>query len=179
MMVSREIYDNYRPAMRSAFAGISVPDPGNPPLTGVVCSPAMQTFLMSPLPFVGGEMGWFMLTCLAVGWIPGMQFFCSNVFFNILQISFEIIKTTFGAIVGLTVLLPYAGHLADFSGNVIPNYYTPLQQFAMPSIVQYSVLSLVVFLVPVIIAVTLLRNFALLFGGEPQTTGFPSWCDVT
>ena len=171
MMVSREIYDHYRPAMHDAFAGVHVPDPGNPPLAGVVCSTAMQMFLMSPLPFIGGEMGWFMVTCLAVGWIPGMQFFCSNAWYNILMITFAIVKAAFGLAVGLGSLLPYAHNLSNFNGNIVPNYYTPLQQFALPSVVQYSVLSLVVFLVPVIIAVTLLRNFAILFGGEPQLYG--------
>lgn len=171
MLVSREIYKNYQQDLQASTGKIWVSDPGNPPSTGLVCNTAMQVFINSPLPFVGGELGWFLIVCLAVGWIPGMQFFCSAPFYKIIEIGFTIIKSVFPMIMYLASLHPYANNLGNFGGNVVPNYYDPLQQFALPAVVKYSVLSLAVFIIPVLVAVTLLRSLAVTFGGEPQLYG--------
>jgi hypothetical protein len=170
ILVSKEIYGSFRQDFKSGIDGIRVASAGSPPISSVVCSVPMQVFAMSPLPVVGGEIGWFLTVCLAVGWIPGMQWFCSPGFYKLTETIFIIIKAFFPIIIYFSVLQPYANQMGTFT-QLSQNYLVPIQQFALPAIVKYSVLSIVVFLIPLIITMTLLRNFTLLFGGEPQLYG--------
>jgi hypothetical protein len=54
---------------------------------------------------------------------------------------------------------------------MISGFYEPLRAYALPAVAKFSVLSLVVFFIPLIIAMVMLRNLAIVFGGEPQLYG--------
>ncbi len=174
--ISKEVYGAYSADMLSDASKIKVTDAGNPPLAGMVCNPWMQRFVQSPLPFLGGETGWWISICTPIctaislftagaGFWPCMEE-CGIIVFDI----FMVIKSAFPIIAYGAVLMPFARSIGT-SGNLIDGYYEPLAEFALPAVAKFSVLSLVVFLIPVIIAMTLLRNFAIIFGGEPQLYG--------
>ena len=167
IMVSKEIYASYSADLRQTAEGIAQVEPaGNPPLSGAVCSPYMQTFVMSPLPFVGGELGWYVVVCIPLCALFG----CHGICYKIIELTFMIVKSLFPILIYASVLLPYAGTLGNFSEN-LKNYYVPLEQYALPAAVKYAVLSTVLFIIPLIIAMALLRNLAVTFGGEPQLYG--------
>ncbi len=167
MMVSREIYNSFRADMMTTASGISsVASPGNPPAASLVCSPFMQRFVQSPIPFLGGEMGWFLTICL-VPCITG--FLCEPCRMAVFT-TFYILKSTFPLAIYYSSLLPFAQQIGS-PQEILKGYYVPLLNFALPATAKYAVLSLVVFLIPLIIAMVLLRNLAIAFGGEPQLYG--------
>ncbi|VVB99914.1 Uncharacterised protein [uncultured archaeon] len=182
-MLSREIYAYYRtggvvpPAAPKAtsLVGqtslINVAASSNPPAANLICSPYMQRFVQSPLPFLGGEMGWWIVICvpiclLTIGGFGACMGTCGKVIFTM----FYIIKSSFPIIIYLSVLMPFANQIGSTSA-LIAGYYEPLASHALPAVAQYTVLSLVVFFIPLIIAMSTLRNFAIMFGGEPQLYG--------
>src|SRR3989344_2654820 len=55
--VSHEIYQPFKNDLAFTTDKISVKAPGNPPLTGVVCSPSMQYFIESPLGGLAAALG--------------------------------------------------------------------------------------------------------------------------
>jgi len=168
-MVSREIYDKYSAKMMDKVGKINLPPAGNPPAASIICNPYMQAFVASPLPVVGGELGWSIIICVPlcaataiVGAFAACYYGCANV----IQIVYYILNATFP-------ILMYVGVLAPFANGISSpmQYYAPLRDFALPATAEYSVLSLVVFLIPLIITMTLLRNLAMAFGGEPHLYG--------
>ena len=167
MLLSKEIYSTYQPDLQASTQGITKVAPApNPPLANAVCNPLMTQFVMSPLPFVGGELGWYIVVCIPLCAI--LQ--CHAICYQILQWTFVIINSFFPIIMYLGILGPFASGINDFSG--IQNaYYNPIRDYALPAVAKYGVLSLVVFLIPLIIAMVMLRNLAIAFGGEPQLYG--------
>jgi hypothetical protein len=99
-----------------------------------------------------------------------MQFFCSTPFYKLTELIFMIVKALFPIIMYFAALRGYANDVGDF-GSINTKYFEPMEQYALPAVAKYSVLSIVVFLIPVIITITLLRNLAITFGGEPQLYG--------
>ncbi len=165
-LVSKEVYSTYRADLQAGFAGIHVAEAGNPPLAKLVCSPYMQAFVQSPLPYIGGENGWSFAICSWSCAGTGPLFYecyegCSGIVTNV----FLIIKAGFA--VGMAPFL-----LGVFGApNPIGDYYSGIESAALPAVAKFSVLSIVVFLIPLIIAMVLLRNLAITFGGEPQLYG--------
>jgi hypothetical protein len=84
--------------------------------------------------------------------------------------SFYILKSTFPIAIYFHDLLPFAQQIGS-PEKILKGYYAPLLNFALPATAKYVVLSLMVFLIPLIIAMVLLRNLAIAFGGEPQLYG--------
>ncbi len=166
VMVSKEVYGTYHQDLRTTLNGINNIEPApDPPLAGAICNPYMQTFVLSPLPFIGGELGWYVLICIPLCALIG----CHGICYKVIEVTFIIIKSFF-PILMLIPLLNYASRVGDFN-IAYSSYYQPLQDFALPAVVKYSVLSLTVFLIPLIITIVLLRNITILFGGEPQLYG--------
>lgn len=170
-LVSREVYTVFAPSMRNEMRQVVAGgEAGNAPLAGMICDPFMQMFVMSPLPPVGGEGGWSVVICTPLCVLSTVAYAtCWQGCYETIQTVFYIIKSLFPFIMAAP-LLNYVSNNA-IPSELVSNYYDPAVQHALPAISQYSVLSLVVFLVPVIITMVLLRNLAVTFGGEPQLYG--------
>lgn len=169
ILLSKEIYDSFRPGMLSKANGIVVNPAPDPPSAEFVCSPYMKAFVQSPLPFIGGEMGWFLSFCYTIGWF--VPFFCSPAFYDLIRIIYTIVVSFFPYVMYIYLLAGVASFEAGGWGSIAAGYLNPIRDYALPAVAQYSVLSLVAFLIPVIIAVSLLKNLTILFGGEPQFYG--------
>jgi len=169
--------------------GISVWDPGNPPLTGLVCSPQMQRFIESPLSFIptlipggagglageivavllGGETGWQLTICAPACALAGTGYLaCYNTCSNIVEKVYVGVKSAFPLL-----MAPYLmGYSLDLSGQDLHDwYFDNMQNVALPAAAKFGVLALVFSLLPIIIAMAMLRNLAITFGGEPQLYG--------
>jgi len=165
MMVSKVVYSTYSQDLTNTINGIKdVAMPPEPPVSDLICSPLMQMFDLSPLPWVGGEEGWGTVACWALGWIVPCP-----VLFAIIKIVFIVVNNTFGFIMAIPLNL-YGEKVATFS-KISANYYVPLTKYALPAVVKYIVLSITIFIIPVIMTVTLIKNLTLAFGGEPQLYG--------
>jgi len=172
VLLAGEIYGGFRSGLQDTAQKIHVTEAPDPPLVGVVCSDIMKVFVSSPLPLVGGELGWFLSFCLTIGWIPGLQFFCSQGWYVILETVFFTVNSLFPIITYPLVLgMVVAFESSNGWPSALSGYYAPLYNFGMPAVAEYSVLSLVSFLIPVIITVSLLKNLTIMFGGEPQLYG--------
>jgi hypothetical protein len=168
-IVSKEIYNTYRGGMMAKAYNIRTEATGNPPAASVVCSPFMQRFAAGPLPFVGGEVGWMLAICTPICLIPVVgQVLCVPCM-EFVKYAFYIVLAAFPLIVFFGSLWPFANRLG--ASELIGGYYHPLRDFALPAVAEFSVLSIVVFLIPLIIAMVMLRNLAITFGGEPQLYG--------
>ena len=162
-LVSGAIYNTYRGDMVAGARQISVADPGNAPAASVVCSPYMQIFVSGPVPFLGGETGWALPICLPLTAVGVPYNTCKEV----VKYAFVIIKAGFPLI-----LYPFLSNYGGGSaGTLMGNYYSNIEAYALPAVAKFAVLSLVVFLIPLIIAMVLLRSLAITFGGEPQLYG--------
>ena len=175
VLLAKEIYQYFRLDMINDASLILVRSAPNPPTVNLVCSPFMQIFVASPLPFVGGETGWYLTigiplcTALAaVSFGAGFQP-CMELVKKIVQIIFIIIKALFPILTFFLVFLPFSGNLQP--NQLLIDYYDPIQQHALPAVAKFSVLSLLVFLIPIIVTIVMLRNLTLTFGGEPQLYG--------
>ena len=169
VLLSKAIYETYRADLTTTIGEVKVRAPPEPPLSDIICSPAMTVFLMSPIPFIGGETGWFTTFCIALGWIPGLQFFCSPAFESIIKVVFILVNFFFSVIM-MPILLIQSLLVSNWS-TVNSTYYAPMSTFALQAVVKYSVLSLVSFIIPVMVTVTLIKGLASYFGGEQQLYG--------
>lgn len=186
--ISNEVYKGFRSDLRTTTAGIQVEKTGNPPTTGLVCNSLMKEFIESPLSLLaavltsglgdfaskaatllvatllGGEIGWSIVICLPLQFLGVPYGACALWVTKI----YVLIKSLFPVIVG--------GFLASYSpelggADIHSSYFAPLQNYAVPAVAKFGVLSLVFSLIPVIIAMSLLRSLAVTFGGEPQLYG--------
>ncbi|MFA6490129.1 MAG: hypothetical protein WCT52_05635 [Candidatus Micrarchaeia archaeon] len=172
LLLTREIYDGFRPGMQALISDVHVKEAPDPPWSSVVCSDAMKIFVTSPLPIIGGESGWFYSFCWTIGQLPFMQFFCSPAWAYILEVVFFTINSLFPYLMrGLLILGVSLFESNNGWSSVMEGYYSPLYDSAMPAITQYAVLSLVCFIIPMLITLSLIRNLTLMFGGEPQLYG--------
>lgn len=172
ILISREIYDTFRPDLLSKIGGVHVKEGPDPPLKDVICSDIMKVFVSSPIPPVGGEMGWFLAPCITIGWL--VPFFCSGLWYKIIEAIFFTINSLFPIIVYPILLISVAtfeSGLWGGSSGILRDYVSPIRDYALPAVSQYAVLSLVSFLLPLIITVTMVKNLAITFGGEPQLYG--------
>ncbi|MCX6773143.1 MAG: hypothetical protein NTV88_05250 [Candidatus Micrarchaeota archaeon] len=216
--ISDAIYKPYSPHLAASTHNLNVIagslDPGNPPLTGVVCNPAMQYFIQSPLGFAGaligmvfqngggvggaigmitseigagllsGETGWQIIVCPLVCATPcaatvgtGCAQCLAKCYIDV-QNTFVDIKS-FYPIAMYPLLTSYVGGgvgllpLGNYWGGntIVPKYFEPVRQFALPEAAIFGVLTIVYSIIPIIISMTLLRNLAVTFGGEPQLYG--------
>jgi hypothetical protein len=80
-----------------------------------------------------------------------------------------IIKSLFPILLWATVFSTMdAGIKPD---KLMEDYYQPILDYALPTVAQFAVISLVTFLIPIIITLSLLRALSLSFGGEAQLYG--------
>ena len=171
-VVSNSIYSVFSPGMiaKASAAAQHTAEAGNPPLTKVVCNPFMQRFVMSPIPFLGGELGWSTVICTprcAVTAVVGGFSACWYGCYDVIEVVYYIMKAAFPL-----MLFPFLSSYVPSSPSELVNmYYSPAFNYALPAVAQYAVLSIVAFLAPVIITIVLLRNLAIAFGGEPQLYG--------
>lgn len=172
--VSQEVYRTFSPDLMAGASNIRVVPVDNPPAAGLVCNPFMQSFVQGPLAsageYLGGELGWGIFVCTPICLLPIVgQALCSPCFWFI-ENMFVWVKAAFPILVGTLVLHPYADDISNPS-YLMGGYYQPLADYGLPAVAKYSVLSTVVFLIPLIIAVVMIRNLAITFGGEPQLYG--------
>lgn len=169
--VSSEVYGAYAPEMKENYISkINVPEAVNPPATQMICNPWMQQFVQSPIPFVGGELGWYLTICpLTCAVATAGYAACLNGCKKVTDTVFMITKATFPITTYATVIAPFAAKLND--PKIVTDYLDPMNDYALPAVTQYSVLSLISFLIPLIMTMTLIRSLAVAFGGEPQLYG--------
>jgi hypothetical protein len=177
ILLSGEVYKTFAPEMKGItadspepFANVKVEDAKNPPSAAIVCNPYVQQFVLSPIPYIGGEMGWTIVVCVPLCLIAGPGYAaCFESCRQVVNIVFMIVKAAFPVLMYFSILKPFANSMDP--GDLISDYYTPLQQFALPAVAKFTVLSLVTFLIPIIITLSLIRNLASTFGGEAQLYG--------
>jgi len=169
-LLSKEVYGTYRPDLLAGINSVRVEEASDPPAAAVVCNPFVQMFVQSPIPFLGGETGWSIaictVPCLASG--PGFGG-CMTTCYSYISTIFYVIKALFPVLMAIPLEI-YAKSTLGMD-KLMENYYEPLKSFALPAVAKYSVLSLVVFFIPLIIAMVMLRGLAITFGGEPQLYG--------
>jgi hypothetical protein len=173
VLLSGEVYKTFSPDFMDTVENVKVKDAQNPPMTSVVCNPAAQYIVQSPLPFLGGEIGWWVVACTpfcAVSAILGGAFFaCMFNCYNIIGYIFTLLRAIFPIIIFISVFITM--DTSTSAPKLINDYYVPLRDYAMPAVAKFSVVSLVTFLIPLIITMSLLRNLSTAFGGEPHLYG--------
>ena len=178
VLMSQQVYDTFAPEMKglgpggtgTPFENVRVKDAENPPASSVVCNTFMQYFVQSPIPFLGGEIGWWIVVgtpiCL---FSMGAFVACMSAVYNIISMIFMIVKALFPILLFAAVFVTMEnGTKPD---KLLEGYYEPLRDYALPTVAKFSMLSLVTFLIPIIITLSLLRNLAAAFGGEAQLYG--------
>ena len=182
IQLSSEVYKTFQPDLKASTEKLAgpdgVPDAGNPPLTSVVCSQVMKEFVQSPIPLIGGENGWHIVVCLPLcsilAAIPGAG---AEAFTSCYQgLCKLVIKIIFAIVKAVFPIIMYASVFATMDqgtqpGALLQNYYTPLQDYGLPAVAKFTVISLFTFLIPIIITLALLRALAASFGGEAQLYG--------
>jgi hypothetical protein len=190
-VISQSIYEGNAAEMRTYTSETAIPKPlGDSIGVEIVCSPEMQ-FVMGGGPLgmamailgsipgiknliqniFGGATGWFAEICpeicaaATVG--AGLCLFACN---QVMTIMIALTKDAFAAAIFALLQSSLNGPLEHWS-DVSSNYLTPIMDYAMPATVEYSVLSLITFLIPIVITITSLRSFTTTFGGEPQLYG--------
>ena len=177
IQLSNEIYKTFRPDLQASTANVEVTEAGNPPLTSVVCSQVMKTFVNSPIPLVGGENGWTITVCLPICLIlaaipgagPAAFTTCYQTCKSVVKVIFAIVKALFPILLYVSVFITM--DQGTQPGALIDHYYTPIADYALPAVAKFTVISLFTFLIPIIITLSLLRALAISFGGEAQLYG--------
>jgi len=175
LLLAQEVYKTFSPDLMAGVANVVVKDAENPPSSSVVCNTFMQYFVQSPIPFLGGEIGWWIVVgtpiCLILAAISGGSGFisCMSTAYQIINLVFMLVKALFPILLFASVFVTMEnGTKPD---KLLADYYDPLQQYALPTVAKFSVISLVTFLIPIIISLSLLRSLAAAFGGEAQLYG--------
>jgi len=175
LLLSGQVYDTFATDMKAGFENVAVEDAKNPPSTEVVCNPFMQYFVQSPIPFLGGEIGWWIVVgtpiCIVLSALSGGSGFinCMQMMYQAISQIFMLIKAIFPILLFASVFVTMeSGTDAD---TLMANYYEPMQSAVLPAVAQFSIISLVTFLIPIIITLSLIRNLAASFGGEAQLYG--------
>ena len=139
----------------------------------------MKMFVQSPIPLVGGELGWRIIICLpictamAIAAGPGSAGVFASCWVGtcktVIETIFMIIKSVFPIILWAIVFASL--ETATRRGALIDNYYQPMLDYGLPTVAKFTVISLVTFLIPIIITLSLLRALSTAFGGEVQLYG--------
>ncbi len=174
-MVSQEIYGAYSGSMMGHAQNIRVKEQlGDPPAAMLICNPFVAAIASSPIPLTG-DLGWKLTICpytcaaTAAGG-PGAYAACIKTCSKVVETTYELVTTLFPIVMGGYMHATFVNKIGT-SESLISNFYEPLREHALPAVAQYSILSLVVFLIPLIITITLLRNLTITFGGDPQLYG--------
>jgi len=181
VLLSQQVYNTFAPEMKgldangagTPFENVRVKDAENPPASSVVCNTFMQYFVQSPIPFLGGEIGWWIVVgtpICAIAAITGGGFVaCMAAVYQIIGMIFMIVKALFPILLFASVFVTMEnGTKPD---KLLEDFYTPLHDYALPTVAKFSMLSLATFIIPIIITLSLLRNLATAFGGEAQLYG--------
>jgi len=181
VLLSQQVYNTFSPEMKGldasgggeAFANVRVKDAENPPASSVVCNTFMQYFVQSPIPFLGGEIGWWIIVATPICLIPAIAVAgfipCMSFLYQVISLIFMIVKAIFPILLFASVFVTMEnGTKPD---KLLDDFYVPLHDYALPTVAKFSVLSLTTFLIPIIITMSLLRGLAATFGGEAQLYG--------
>ncbi len=173
VLLSQQVYGTFSPDLKAGIANVEVTPAENPPSSSVVCNTFMQYFVQSPIPFLGGEIGWWIVVgtpICAIAAITGGGFVaCMSAVYQIISMVFMIIKALFPILLFASVFMTMdEGTKVD---RLMDNYYAPLHDYALPTVAKFTMLSLTTFLIPIIITLSLLRGLATAFGGEAQLYG--------
>jgi len=164
--VAGEIYEVYGQDMQNkiAKADLGVPNIGSPPGSDLLCNPGMQWFASG---FGLGDLFWSIAICTpvcaataAVGGFWACWKGCSNT----VTIVYSLMTSSYG----LTMWPVSLNYIGEYDAQ---DYFDPINANALPAATEFSVLALVFSLLPIIVAIVLIRNFAVLFGGESQLYG--------
>ncbi|MCX6771992.1 MAG: hypothetical protein NTX79_08150 [Candidatus Micrarchaeota archaeon] len=182
VLLSQQVYNTFAPEMKgldangggTPFGNVKVKDAENPPASSVVCNTYMQYFVQSPLPFLGGEIGWWVVVgtpiCLIVAIAGGAGFIpCMSSVYQIISWIFMLLKAIFPILLFVSVFV--AMENGTKTDKLLNDFYTPLHDYVLPAVAKFAVLSLATFIIPIIITLSLLRGFATMFGGEAQLYG--------
>ena len=186
VLLSQQVYGTFANEMKGldasgkdslgggeAFASVRVKETENPPASNVVCNTFMQYFVQSPLPFLGGEIGWWVVVgtpvCIALAIISGDFIGCMTWMYQLISFIFMLVKAIFPILLFASVFITMEnGTKPD---KLLEDYYAPLHDAVLPAVAKFTVLSLVTFIIPLIITLSLLRGLATTFGGEAQLYG--------
>jgi hypothetical protein len=178
VLLSGEVYQTFQPALQSNIEKVAVTEAGNPPLSSVVCNDYMKMFVESPIPLIGGETGWWIIICIPVCTaLAAANPFDPTFFTTCFSVTCKkVIETVFMIVKSLFPILLWATVFSTMDAGIKPDklmegYYQPILDYALPTVSQFAVISLVTFLVPIIITLSLLRALSLSFGGEAQLYG--------
>ena len=181
VLLSQQVYGTFSNEMKgldasgggTPFENVRVKDTENPPASSVVCNTFMQYFVQSPIPFLGGEIGWWVVVgtpiCIALAIISGDFIGCMTWMYQLISFIFMLVKAIFPILLFAAVFVTMEnGTKPD---KLLEDYYTPLHDYVLPAVAKFTVLSLVTFIIPLIITLSLLRGLATTFGGEAQLYG--------
>ena len=181
VLLSQEVYNTFAPEMKglsasgagTPFENVRVKDAENPPASSVVCNTFMQYFVQSPIPFLGGEIGWWIVVgtpiCIAMAIISGDFIGCMTWMYQLIGFIFMLVKAIFPILLFVSVFITMEnGTKPD---KLLEEYFVPLRDYVLPAVAKFTVLSLVTFIIPIIITLSILRNLATAFGGEAQLYG--------
>lgn len=161
ILVSKEIYQNFKDDLKNTISQINVPPPPKYPLNSIVCNQIVSHVIESPLaPVLGGEEGWSFLACLA------FPLLCAALH-TIITIAFILARAGFS--IAISLYLMSSGKWGY--DTIQSNYVNNIHDYLLPAVAKFSVLSIVTFLIPIIITIVMVRQLVLLFGGEPQLYG--------
>lgn len=183
IVVSKEIYTAYSPIMKNkvenADAPGVLPHLGRPPTSDLLCNPTVQ-FIASG--FGLGEIGWWLSICsVSCSIHAAVKCAASNIgyaacFAAYFQQCFFVTckqATDKWYSIGTSA---YAVSMGTFAREYlrdadVEGYFEAANDYALPAATEYIMLMLVLFLIPIIFTIVLIRNFAALFGGESQLYG--------
>ena len=183
VLLSGEVYRTFSNEMKGLsatgagepFDNVRVTDAKNPPVSGVVCNEFMKTFVNSPIPLIGGELGWWIIICLPIcSALPDPTGIVFTTCFGttckeIINLIFMIVKAAFPILIWLGVFLNF--EITSTPAQLADQYFQPMLDYVLPAVAKFTVLSLVTFLIPIIITLSFLRSLAITFGGEAQLYG--------
>ncbi|MCX6769495.1 MAG: hypothetical protein NT051_02325 [Candidatus Micrarchaeota archaeon] len=174
-LISQDVYKTFRSEMMNDANQLvaNLPALRNPPSTELICNPWQQAIVQSPVPLVGGEIGWYLITCpvaCAASAIGGGFGACMESCKQIVALIFTILKAVMPIIDYGASIAPYRFGTITI-GNLMTNYFEPVYAYALPTVTKYAILSIVTFLIPLIFTMSMLRSLAVAFGGEPQLYG--------
>lgn len=181
LVLSKEIYENYAAQIEGRIdnAAKGVPHLGAPPASDVMCNPKVQ-FVASG--FGLGEIGWWLAICSVscpisaaiqcAGTGPGYGACFAAKFAYCFNYSCREATDKWYSI-GTSAFAVGMGEISReyISDADAAEYFNAINEHALPAATEYIVLMLVLFLLPLIFTIVLVRNFISLFGGESQLYG--------
>ena len=173
LVVAKEVYGNYSEALgeKVSNAAIGIPHLDNPPASKLMCNPKVQFFTSG---FGAGELGWWVAICTPVCAVACTSsnvayFACfAECFMHTCRVPTEKWYSVGASAVAMGMGIAAKSYIREFDAR---EYFEPVNARMLPAATEYIVLMVVLFLLPLIFALVLTRNFIVIFGGESQLYG--------